>query len=1256
MDYAKKKRQNPTKEYGQEFSQNVYTQVQGDSVSQSTSGFGKPLSESDYSAVTKVNFEPVGGPVDGVQEYKQTSSVTIEEPRFGAEAAALGEIYKPLKLPDGSNSSIYKLMRLDPFEEDNFMNSLNLTVPEEKRNALATMYKAPKFTDAEGDMVNPQEIAIEEVQTYMKEYVNDRIKSVIPGKFEKGQDPASLEKYLLEEFGYSTMLDEIDFVGDDMSSTKEGFVRMMQGFKPIGDQMLVGGLKMLSFLAGDKDIEDYVENFSKQVNQDIEKEQKEFERDMPIRYMSDYENENIGRDVERFLGFSTEDVVRTMESAPVTLTSLVAAVGSYIGTAAATKNPVAAGNAAAFAQATVMGLAVHGQEYMSTYSDPMFYDYFTSSGEKSTMEDATEIDDQGNLVVKEGYYREHDKVRSSGYASTAAMSEFASEFIGNKILIGGSRKLVAGRGMRTPGRFIQDSVTRSRKAALLSKGTTEAAAAASAKAYGRAARYAAGMSSAIGLGSVFEGGEEVLTEHMQHVARANGGRANSGPEFFRNMYSSFINPSEELKRNRTQAFKSGVLMGMFLPLGAGTASIVHNERQIKKANEALRSNQLVVNRINKKFGTSFTPFSVLKGQGVETAEFFGSDADMLAFEKNRESYSVLLKSLQANVGMIQAGMSRKDRRVYNEQMKKLEDLFRSTNENGEIQIEALASILPSIASEIDALRGNIYMSENTVNSLIEMSKQGDLNSTQLLFDLMKNQLDLRAMVMSSMDANITDEMESYLKSEIQNLEKRNSELVKKAYDQAEGKGFRYTFIENQTDASKPTLVTEKTRVPNTENEYVVRVVNAKEERGALATPGAETASEESRFTYSELDDGATVVTLDTIDDFNLSDEQKSRLRTLMQASPNARVVLHESQDSIDKIGARAGLKGNPAFTLQDNKGRVFEIHLKEDFTSEIADEEFGHYEFNEELYNDEVREPMIDAINKAIQESPNSALAEFVRSHNSRMAGNSQKIIEIELLTNLGRVISRKEGSDVTGETISAKDVESLLDPNRSNFRNYVKRFDKYLKGKGKVKELAYDPSQVDNEGPVEGTAASYKPTFLDGKMVYGYIPLSQFNASKNLEVSAKIKDYNHFRNWYTKMTGNHKRRLYNISFQDDNGNRVPISSMPGHDITDGRPLDWRGKELFYKRDYNTKEIIPMEPVALTIQEKRALNYKKEQEQIQARKQSETNRFNNLNNIAMEALGVNIYTFAQRIPGIEQATDELGYKVRIQERIHRRIY
>jgi hypothetical protein len=235
MAYDKKKRQAPTKEYGQPAPQLYYTQTQEDGTeSVSESGFSKPISDSSYSAVTKVEFEPIS-----------STNITVGEPMFGSEAAAFGEIHKPVVLPDGTDSSIYDFMRMDLYEEGNFMNALNLVVPENERSALETTFKAPTFTD-EGGVVVPKKKAVETIRPYINKFVNDRIKNSIAGTYEQGQDPVSTEKYILENFGYRTMLDEEDFVGSEMSAFEEGRKRMAQGFTPIARQMYVGGIDLLT--------------------------------------------------------------------------------------------------------------------------------------------------------------------------------------------------------------------------------------------------------------------------------------------------------------------------------------------------------------------------------------------------------------------------------------------------------------------------------------------------------------------------------------------------------------------------------------------------------------------------------------------------------------------------------------------------------------------------------------------------------------------------------------------------------------------------------------------------------------------------------------------------------------------------------------------------------------------------------------------------------------------------------------------------
>jgi hypothetical protein len=930
--------------------------------------------------------------------------------------------------------------------------------------------------------------------------------------------------------------------------------------------------------------------------------------------MYDAESESIGDDIEKYtlLNMTTEEMVQTAESAPVTLTSLAGAFLAAAGTAAATKNPQAAANAAAITQATIMGLAVNGQEYMSTFDDPNFYDYFKDDV-SVPIEEAVEVDEFGELVVKEGYTRKHDPLRAAGYANVAAFSEFAGEFIGNKVIIGGAgfigrRVGVQGLGGRLIGK------------AGLSKGVQ------------RAARYATGLTAASTLGALVEGEEERYTEYMQSAARKEYSNQDaSGLGYFRNLYASIIDPDEELKKNARIARNSGVAMGVFLPIGVTTATIVQNERQIRAANDALRQNKIARDQINKKNETNFGDLASIDEQ------YFGSDAEFIRYEENRQKYlNQILKPILSNKGIIMAGMSKDERKLYNQEMKKLDKLFKTVNQDGQVDLEAIAALLPSIASKIDVLRDKIGVSQNIANDLIKLAQQGNLEATEMLFSIMKNQVELRAMVQARLDPNVTEDLVKTIDEEIKNLEKRNSELIVKAYKQAEGKGFQYTFVDDPQSASEATGLRVFQQDDQT-NSYTLTYKNA-EDLDPSVDISEQGVVQEGGFTLTEVGDAATVVTADNIDDFGLETKQADRLRELIAASPNARVIIHEGQESLDAAGARANMTGKNAFTLQDKQGRVFEIHLKQDFALDVADEEFLHFEFNEELYKDEVRQPMIASINKAIQKNPNSALAEFVRAHNARMAGNSQKMIEIELLTNLGRVIARQE-EGIGGEVIKAKDVESVFDPDRSNFRPLMKRFDKYLKGRGPIRELSYDPSQVDNEGDVEGTAASYKPTFLDGKTVRGHLRNSEFSLSTT-EVSAKIKDYNHYRNWYAKMTGNNKRPIRGLYYVDDNGQNVFIRTIPGHEKTDGAPLDWTGRNLFYKRDYKTKEIINMEPVPLTYGERQKSSFRREQEQRDARRQSQLARRQNLNAIAMNEYGKNIYNLASEVPGVQP----LGYR------------
>ncbi len=485
-------------------------------------------------------------------------------------------------------------------------------------------------------------------------------------------------------------------------------------------------------------------------------------------------------------------------------------------------------------------------------------------------------------MVKDGYSRKHDQVRAAGYANVASMSEFAGEFIGNKVIIGGS-----GLAMRKLG--ATGLVGRQLGKTSLSKGAQ------------RAAGYITGAAAAMTGGAYVEGQEELYTEYMQSAARKEYSNQDaSGLGYFRTLYESIIDPDEELKKNARIARNSGMAMGFFLPLGVTTASIIQNERQVRAANDALRQNKITRDLINKKNGTNFGDLTVIDEQ------YFGSDTEFSRYEENRQKYlNQILKPILTNKGLIMAGMSKDERKLYNQEMKKLDKLFRTTRQDGQVDLEAIAALLPSIASKIDGLRGKIGISESITNDLIKLAKQGNLEAAEMLFNIMRNQVELRAMVQARLDPNVTEELSKTIDEEIKNLEKQNSELVLSAYKQAEGNGFQYTFVDDPQSASEATGLRVFQQDEQT-NSYTLTYKNKENIDPTVDISEQREVSPEAGFKYTEIGDAATVITLDNLDSFGLDSKQTERLRELISASPNARVIIHEGQKSLDDAGARAG--------------------------------------------------------------------------------------------------------------------------------------------------------------------------------------------------------------------------------------------------------------------------------------------------------------------------------------------------------------
>ena len=499
----------------------------------SDSGFLKPDSDSLYSEVDKATYKPVLDENGQVSEYKRESIITVGEPLFGARSAAISALYEPVEFQDGEMMSPEEMMKLDANDRENFIKLVNMVVPQQNvaKELMEEYDSESKLPGSTRAGKKSKDRAIERLFQYRKGWFNDRIKSAVEGKYVKGETPADVERLLLKELprygvtdedmeeSYPTQLDEIDFIGQDVSeadiqgrtfelTTKNVGSYINQAFAWLGANTVP---RPHDAKLSSDDI------YNRVVQQTVSiVERRTEEADLPPRFMSDREQILMGEEPEKvipelfsvfgseitgeegftFGGMTQEDITEAIGQAPVTLSSMVGGGLAAAGTYAGTRNAGAAANAFAATQSVLMGMQVQSMEYNSTLHDPMFYNYYMGENPVS-MEEATEIDDNGDLKLKDGYTKEHDVIRSAGHANVSAGAEIASEFIGNKIMLGGA-KLFKATGAATPGYYITRGAEKMGASAVQQ----------------RALRYAMGMGVAVPGGAFVEGGEEVLAEFV----------------------------------------------------------------------------------------------------------------------------------------------------------------------------------------------------------------------------------------------------------------------------------------------------------------------------------------------------------------------------------------------------------------------------------------------------------------------------------------------------------------------------------------------------------------------------------------------------------------------------------------------------------------------------------------------------------------------------------------------------------------------
>ncbi|MEL0118926.1 MAG: hypothetical protein VXB01_08305, partial [Opitutae bacterium] len=616
-DYFKKKKSEAPKEYAPispKVTRNYYVQIDEEgSRSVSESGFLKPTSESPYNQIIKADYKAVvdfGNP--GRMTYMPAGQTVL--PPFAE--GVYGDMWNVVNSTvDGEDLTLDELMQLDTRDADNYKKVADVVIEDERErtvldglfsyangesNYLPSDIFRSELTKDRAERETPRQPGVSpllggalkktsdplptpeerdkalmeaqrRLSTYRKEYFNEKLKSAVGGKFVEGEDPAKMEDFLLS-YGYATDIDENNLSGTpygnnwfgapDNDEVAQSWSKFVDGFSNAANY-LEQGLHYIGYNAAYSQVEggaararSLYEEKAKEIAERVEARSAKY----APAYMTDDELYRAHResfdtyigDVYKIFGsdvdlsFTPGEFAQTVESAPVTMVSLAGAGA----TALITKSP----QASAGVMSLMMGLQVQAQEYNSTLRDPAFQNYFLGE-EPVSMDEAMEIDRDGNLSLKPGYNSVHDVARSAGHSVVSAGAEVATEYISNLILFKGAGKLYSQVGrLPTPSALAGAGIKR----------------ATGSRAAGRLTQYTMGTLQAVTGGAAVEGYEEVVAEVLQHASRSQFSQPGSASltGFAQEVYNGFIDPDYELSRRKNQAFKAGALMGAVFGSGA----------------------------------------------------------------------------------------------------------------------------------------------------------------------------------------------------------------------------------------------------------------------------------------------------------------------------------------------------------------------------------------------------------------------------------------------------------------------------------------------------------------------------------------------------------------------------------------------------------------------------------------------------------------------------------------------------------------
>ena len=366
------------------------------------------------------------------------------------------------------------------------------------------------------------------------------------------------------------------------------------------------------------------------------------------------------------------------------------------------------------------------------------------------------------------------------------------------------------------------------------------------------------------------------------------------------------------------------------------------------------------------------------------------------------------------------------------------------------------------------------------------------------------------------------------------------------------------------------------------------VVGARVSSGR-AELGSQTESPDQGYVLLADEDGNMVLSIDQATLEALPQEQQELLEEAAQYAENAkggaRVVVHTSRESLQGATGVTNAAYLEASEQQRQNGMQDEIHVLleegglEQYRADLV-HEMGHFRFRDAVNNDESRKKMVQELTELANEKPGSFLNELYKAVQDAYSDKSVEDQEKELINHFVQAVA--QGATVVDNNVLKADLSELtgglerwgladlfgkkkvssLDAviiaqqfaqeiskttefygafNAQDFENLAQ----HQREQQELQERQFTPQEEGNTddsiAAMESRSLGGGSTFLQNatiKYVQMFDDLSP-GGRGNLRQRFKeitVKDYNHFRNFYIKMTGNGSApsNMMNMQYERD--------------------------------------------------------------------------------------------------------------------------